>query len=124
MEATYHRRTLHDTVYVTANPYAAWIPDRTFHAVVNLLASEWDAEVGIVYPEAVVRRAFEAHETYPNKRLIIHFMQPHFPFLGNTGTEILVGFKRDMENVDPDEPHPWFDKLCQGGPDRDLIIRA
>ncbi|WP_459190883.1 hypothetical protein [Halosimplex sp. J119] len=124
MEATYHGRTLHDTVYVTANPYAARIPDGTFHAVENLLDSEWDAEAGTVYPEAVVHRALEAHETYPNKRLIVHFMQPHFPFLGKTGTEIPGGFGCDMENIDSDEPHPWFDKLWGDGPDRDLLLRA
>lgn len=124
MEATYHGRQLHDTVYVTANPYAARIPDGTFHAVESLLDSEWDAEAGTVYPEAVVRRALEASETYPNKRLIIHFMQPHFPFLGETGTEIPGGFGRDMDNIDPERSHPWFDKLWGGGVDRKLLLKA
>ena len=124
MEATYHGRQLHDTVYVTANPYAARIPDGTFHAVENLLDSEWDAKAGTVYPEAVVRRALEAAEKYPNKRLIIHFMQPHFPFLGETGTEIPGGFGRDMDDIDPERSHPWFDKLWGGGADRDLLLKA
>lgn len=124
MEATYHGRQLHDTIYVTANPYAARIPDRTFHVVENLLDSEWDAEAGTVYPEAVVRRALEAAEKYPNKRLIIHFMQPHFPFLGETGTDIPGGFGRNMDDIDPERSHPWFDKLWGGGVNRELLLKA
>jgi len=27
--------------------------------------------------------AIEAYEQFPNKRLIIHFMQPHGPFIGS-----------------------------------------
>jgi len=124
MEATYHGRQLHDTVYVTANPYAARIPDGTFHAVENLLDSEWDSEAGTVYPEAVVRRALEAAEKHPNKRLIIHFMQPHFPFLGKTGTVIPGGFGHDMDDIDPERAHPWFDKLWGEGADRELLLKA
>lgn len=124
IESTYIGRQLHDTVYVTANPYAARIPTGTFHAVENLLNSEWDEVAGTVHPEAVVRRTLAAHEKYPEKRLIVHFMQPHFPFLGETGAKIPGGFGRDMDDIDPNEPHPWFDKLWGEGADRKLLLKA
>jgi hypothetical protein len=41
-----------------------------------------------VHPETVVEAAVDAHERFPNKRLIVHFMQPHFPFIGETGRQI------------------------------------
>lgn len=78
-----------DTVYVNSNPYPPSIGlyEGTFHAVVDLL-KEWNDELQTVHPETVVNAAIEAHEEYPNKRHIVHFMQPHFPFIGDYGKEI------------------------------------
>ena len=39
-------------------------------------------------PDAVTASAIEAHRTYPNKRLIVHYMQPHDPPIGPTGDEL------------------------------------
>ncbi|WP_435078886.1 hypothetical protein [Halococcus sp. AFM35] len=80
--------TFHNTVYVTANPYATRLPEGTFHAVVDLLDDEWDPEQRTVLPETVVAAAREAFEHYPDKRLIIHFMQPHYPFIGAAGDRL------------------------------------
>jgi len=124
IEASFEERQLHDTVYVTANPYVTRVPADTFHAVENLLDSDWDEDAGTVYPETVVRRTLEARKKYPNKRLIVHFMQPHFPFLGETGTQIPGGFGRDPDNIDPEAPHPWFDKLWGQGSDTDILLKA
>ena len=77
-------RDLHDTVYVTANPFSTDIPNGTFHHVDHLHARAWDERIGTVQPEDVVEAATEAHEQYPNKRLMIHYMQPHRPYLGET----------------------------------------
>jgi hypothetical protein len=83
MEASFLGQELHDTVYVTANPHAVKIPDGTFHAK-RVLLNRWDEEVGVVQPAEVVAAAVEAHEEFPNKQLIVHFMQPHRPHLGPT----------------------------------------
>ncbi|MFC7043042.1 hypothetical protein [Halonotius sp. GCM10025705] len=79
----------HDTVYVNANVYFPKVgldQDETFHAVIDLL-DEWDEELEIAHPETVTEAAKEAHERYPNKRVIVHYMQPHLPFIGNRGLE-------------------------------------
>lgn len=78
----------HDTVYVTANPHAAKLDPGTFHAVENLLEEDWDPERQTVLPEVVADAAIRAHQRYPEKRLIVHFMQPHFPFIGESGDAI------------------------------------
>lgn len=85
MEANFAGRTLHDSVYVTANPFTYELDDGTFHAVENLLDTHWDESTQTVLPEDVVEATRRAHERYPDKRLLVHFMQPHFPFLGPTG---------------------------------------
>lgn len=77
----------HDTVYVTANPYATHLADGTFHHA-DYLIDEWDDDVGTIFPEDVREAALETAKEYPNKRLIIHFMQPHRPYLGPTADEL------------------------------------
>jgi hypothetical protein len=79
-------RRLHDTVYVTASPQL--YRHRTalgaeFHAVDHVWhGAGWDESAGTVRPETVTERALAAREEYPNKRLLVHYMQPHYPFLG------------------------------------------
>jgi hypothetical protein len=70
-----------DLVYVTANPWVTKNFNDKFHAVVPVWKDGWDMENNTVLPGEMYRRAIQANETYPDKRLIIHFVQPHRPFL-------------------------------------------
>jgi hypothetical protein len=89
MEANFVGKELYDTVYVTANPYIVNLDDGIFHAVVDdPLTDYWDDENQTVQPEDVTDVAIDAHERYPNKRLIVHYMQPHAPYIGETGTKM------------------------------------
>lgn len=81
-------RQLHDIVCVTANPHIAELDDGTFHDVWHLYDYLWDEDTATVTPDDVAREARKAHEVYPDKRLLVHFMQPHYPFIGATGTTI------------------------------------
>lgn len=42
---------------------------------------------GWVRPEAVTEKAKEVSKKYPSKRHLIHYHQPHIPFIGPTGIE-------------------------------------
>lgn len=81
------KRSLLDTVYVTGNPQLTRIEQRgdielKLHGLVDIwLDDGWDPEMGTVYPSTVVDYGIEAAEEYPNKRLVFHFLQPHYPFL-------------------------------------------
>lgn len=78
----------HDTVYVTANPFAPKIPGETFYDVIGLVDEYWENETGTVPPETMRKKTAEAHSEYPNKRIISHFMQPHHPFLSDFGRKL------------------------------------
>jgi len=91
-------RELHDTVYVSANPYIPLIGENVFHALLTLL-DEWDSDHQTVLPECVVKRAIQAHKNYPNKRLIIHFMQPHQPYIGKKGQKIRKKMKKHVDVI-------------------------
>lgn len=84
--------TFPDTVYVSANPQVQRHEVGTrFHDCIRLWEDEWDDALRTVLPENVTDRALGIHEEYPNKRLIVHYIQPHYPFIGETGQEIEHG---------------------------------
>ena len=88
--------TYHDTVYVNANPHLCRLgfDADVFHAVVDLLSDtkpifpERDCNIETVHPETVIEASLEATETFENKRFIIHFLQPHHPFMGDAGRQL------------------------------------
>lgn len=112
MEKNFVGRELHDTVYVSANPYTPGLDEGIFHAL-HILLDKWDEEWQTVLPETMVQEATRAAETYPNKRLIVHFMQPHYPFIGETGKSITHRGYAGDESVDSSEPAIW--SLLQWG---------
>lgn len=85
LRANFDGRDLQDTVYVTANPqlYRNRESIQThFHDVIHIWREEgWDEEYGTVLPKTVTEYAERAARNYPNKRLVIHYMQPHYPFI-------------------------------------------
>lgn len=90
-------RDLRDTVYVTANPQFYQYRDELdarFHEVVHVWMDEgWDGEHETVLPETTTDYARTAAERYPNKRLLIHYLQPHYPFI-DAGTTFDKGHVR------------------------------
>jgi len=92
VHANFTDRRLHDVVYVSANPNYRKVAD-DIGAEVHAYVDVWqdDTLVGeentIVPPETVTEHALDAAERYPNKRLLVHYVQPHYPFIGPTGEE-------------------------------------
>lgn len=89
----FSNRALHDVVYVSGNRWFLQLHDlinSEIHAYRDVQRdfyvdrpNETANEVGYVpYPGTVLDSAIEAAEEFPNKRLIVHLMQPHKPYLG------------------------------------------
>jgi len=91
IEANFNRTSHHDTVYVTANPFAKRLHEGTFHAVKKVYATHWSDEFGTVRPESVADVSCDVADKFPNKRIIVHFMQPHYPFITETGKQFDSG---------------------------------
>jgi hypothetical protein len=85
-----------DVVYVTANPQVEVRLDDPFHEVVSVWRDGWDEEHDTVLPETMAEATLRAAERYPDKRLVSHFVQPHYPFLGPT-SERLFGDQGGIE---------------------------
>ncbi|WP_254611789.1 sulfatase-like hydrolase/transferase [Haloterrigena gelatinilytica] len=87
MEKTFAGETFHDTVYVSANGFSHHLEEGTFHEFVSTYPESQrdvlDSELYRNYrPEIVRERALETYERHPDKRLLVHFMQPHGPYFG------------------------------------------
>lgn len=82
IDRNFNGRDLHDTVYVTANPFVKDLDEGTFHAVYDMFDA-WDEDLGTVLPGPVAERARNVQAEHPDKRLIVHFMQPHGPLIGS-----------------------------------------
>ncbi|MFC4245640.1 hypothetical protein ACFOZ7_01240 [Natribaculum luteum] len=70
-----------DCVYVTGNPVVSRQVETAFHHFLEPWREEFDPEIGTVPPEPVTETALAAREQFPEKRLIVHYLQPHYPFI-------------------------------------------
>ncbi len=80
-----------DIIYISANPHinskgvdvanVGFDPRACFHKIVDVWDFGWDEKVGTIPPEEVNQAAMAAKLAYPDKRLIIHYFQPHAPYL-------------------------------------------
>jgi len=81
LRGNFENRDLRDTVYVSANPHISQINTR-LHEVVECWGDEdWSSIFDTIQPEKVTEKALRAGEKHPNKRLVVHYMQPHYPFV-------------------------------------------
>ena len=88
-----YRDELADTVYVTANVFSERVlSSDQFAELDEVWRYAWDDELGIVPPRPVTDRAIAAARTHRPERLIVHYMQPHHPFIGESTVE---GFAAD-----------------------------
>lgn len=114
-----------DTVYVTSNPHTSQIAGDSFHRLYECWRDNFDDDSGTVHPEPVVEAARTAIESHPNKRLVVHFMQPHHPFVRREETQY-GGWQRDYEGSEGDWKRPIhvWDALEMGLIDRETVWEA
>lgn len=117
-----------DTVYVTSNPYVSREAGDAFHKLVECWLDNFDETRKTVPPEAVVSAAERAHEQYPDKRVVVHFMQPHHPFIGEhelafAGWQI-EGESHGGRGIERQRPHTPWDALWMGRVSKEDLWRA
>ncbi len=77
-----------DIEYISANPQIAgeltvygFCGGKHFHKVHEVWKKGWDNEKGTVLPETLTKAAIDIIGKTPGKRFIIHYVQPHEPYL-------------------------------------------
>ncbi|MFC7227997.1 LTA synthase family protein [Salinirubellus salinus] len=131
LSRNFEEKQYHDTVYVTANPmYRTLGLDEVFHQIIDVWENHWDRQKQTVLPEAMTEATASAYKRFPNKRIISHFMQPHYPFVGELASEIGAhsGYEFAYRNVTEgeasrDNPTVW-ERLEAGDVSRELVWDA
>lgn len=99
LQDNFKGQSFFDTVYVSGNPLVNhFVPD-SFFAVIPVWQDGWHEEFGTVLPETMVEYSIEAANRYMDKRLILHFMQPHYPFIGEK-TRAVIGEHEGIKSRD------------------------
>jgi hypothetical protein len=113
-----------DTVFVSSDPNHEKI-EAEFADVIKIWESDWCDEKNTVLPEDVVEATIAAYQKQPNKRIISMFVQPHVPFLGETGEHLTQGGLTGGGVVkdSPDNILIWV-QLSAGRLDPDLVWQA
>ena len=92
VRGNFRGRELLDTVCVTSNGWYLDVGEYDVHAMIPLVGEQYrDPETGTVLPETVTEHATDAATEYPNKRLVVHYMQPHAPYIGPAGRDFFEG---------------------------------
>ena len=126
LHSNFNGREFPDTVYVTATPQfeKEGMADRFAH-VEHVWRDGWDEDLRTIPPETVAERTSEVIDRFPNKRVIAHFVQPHYPFVGKTGQELeeTIQAKTGIEPDGRDDLSIW-DRLEMGEIDEATIWSA
>jgi hypothetical protein len=81
-------RIAYDTVYLSDNPWYGRLHREIDSELYHFSFCERDAFDGTVtHPETVTDSALDYYEQHPNKRFIVHYMQPHAPYFTADGEE-------------------------------------
>ncbi len=116
LQANFDGRDLRDTVYVTSNPQFEENRDRwdiQLHETINVWVDQgWDDDTGTVLADTMTEAAIEAHQQFPHKRIIAHYMQPHYPFVpAETDFDKEHLHQMDGEGGKPSDENVWNQKF-------------
>lgn len=70
-----------EIVYISTNPRIDKCIKNKVHKVIPVWDFGWDKNLKTVHPEQTYKYALKAVSNYRTKRILIHFVQPHQPFI-------------------------------------------
>lgn len=123
-----------DLVYVSANPFVShyyleqWGLTKPFLHLAEVWDKGWDKKLKTVKAETVTAAALKMLRKFPGKKLFLHYMQPHHPFIGHT--KVLDGGWSNQIGVAPrksistPQPNHVYELLKAGQITRAQAMRA
>lgn len=92
-----------DVVYVSGNPQINSItnvgrfnPKEHFFEIIDVWDFGWDNEIGTTMPKKVTESTIKTRDRFPDKKLIIHFLQPHMPYITMPQIELSSNERRQQ----------------------------
>lgn len=118
-------KTYGDIVYVSGSPILSRCAPGSFHRVIECWQDAVNEELNGPDPAVTTNAAIRAHKEHPNKRIVVHYMQPHYPFLQDPNLHFteFSGTEQWDVNADPRATDVW-EALRAGIVDRDEVWDA
>ena len=79
-----------DIIYLnTVIKFDHWLPKHNMFKVYHLWDTHWDKDLGTIHSKSVNEVFLKEYKKHPDKRFVLHYMQPHGPYitLGGQPTE-------------------------------------
>lgn len=113
--------TMAATGHISANPYTADALDqRDWAFLTEVWRTHWDADAGTVPPRPVTDHAIRAWRRDAPDRLVVHYMQPHAPFIAAADDHELPNPETGTFGVGIDD-RTAFERLRDGDLDRETL---
>ncbi|OYT55955.1 MAG: hypothetical protein B6U76_04725 [Desulfurococcales archaeon ex4484_217_2] len=98
------KEKLKNTLFVNSNPVIDHILgarlEMLFHKYIPVWREHWDSKIGTVRPEVTYYVALRTYVRNPGKRMIIWFLQPHYPYLNEKFAHInVLGKEQHNRNI-------------------------
>ncbi|MFB6185893.1 MAG: hypothetical protein ABEI86_03380, partial [Halobacteriaceae archaeon] len=110
-----------DTVFICGNPHSDWLLEgNDFLLLDEVWRYGWDNDLGTLPPRPVTDRAIEVGRSENPQRMILHYMQPHYPFISEPDLDYGIDLKHFGEL-------PWdniWDRLRKGEIDQERVLNA
>lgn len=79
-----HAAEMSETAYVMGNPFSnICLRSEDFAVLDEVWNDEWDETLGTMPAEPITDRAINVWRSGDHERMIVHYMQPHFPSVPN-----------------------------------------
>lgn len=107
-----------NTAFICGNPHSDWLLDsRDFQVLDEVWRYGWDDDLGTLPPRPVTDRAISVGRSETPERMIVHYMQPHYPFITQSYMDQGIDIDRFGEL-------PWdnvWDRLRKGELDESKV---
>ncbi|WP_458204403.1 hypothetical protein [Haladaptatus sp. NG-SE-30] len=76
------RDDIKETAHITGNPYSdEMMSESEFYLLDEVWRYAWDENVGTIHPRPITDRAITTWRNKHPNRMLVHYMQPHYPFV-------------------------------------------
>lgn len=113
---TFRERRVEDIVYVSGNPWISkYFVKKLFGSIPFYHLEEvwkygWDERIGTTLPSEVTRASIKLVNRYPSKRFIIHYLQPHHPFVKLRFRGVYPFVKLNFKKIHNEDIYRWWRK--------------
>lgn len=91
-----------ETVYVSGSPMVSRHVSGSFHRLIECWRDAIDEDLNAPAASTITESAIDAHEEYPNKRVVVHYIQPHYPFVRDPDLQFTTFRNTDEWDIEGD----------------------